>query len=82
MGDKGAKKSSTTTVRGTVRKLGLEGGLWALVTDAGESWELLDAPADLKVNGQRAEVELTRRGADATIGMVGNAGRVSRWSKL
>ena len=82
MAAKGDKKSSNTTIRGTVRKLGLEGGLWALVTDAGESWELLDAPAELKENGLRAEVELTKRGADATIGMVGNAGRVRGWSKL
>ena len=82
MSGKGDKGSSTTTVRGTVRKLGLEGGLWALVTEGGESWELLEAPAELKVNGLRAEVDLTRRGAEATIGMVGNAGRVQRWSKL
>lgn len=82
MGHKDTKKSAETTVRGTVRKLGLEGGLWALVTDAGETWELLEAPDALKENGLRAEVELTRRGADVTIGMVGNAGRVRRWSKL
>lgn len=77
----GGKKAEQTTVLGTVRKLGLEGGLWALVTDAGESWELLDAPADLKTNGLRAEVTLSRKNADATIGMVGNSGRVERWTK-
>ena len=74
--------SNDTVVRGTVRKLGLEGGLWALVTDAGESWELIDAPAALKENGLRAEVVLSSRGADATIGMVGHSGRVQRFSKL
>jgi hypothetical protein len=75
-------KDKTTTVQGTVRKLGLEGGLWALVTDGGEQWELLDAPDELKTNGLRAEVEVSRRGADVTIGMVGHAGTVKRWSKL
>lgn len=82
MGEKKSGEGSVTTVRGTVRKLGLEGGLWALVTDAGETWELLEAPAELKSNGLRAEVELSHRGADVTIGMVGKSGRVRRFSPL
>lgn len=74
--------SKTKTARGTVRQLGLEGGLWALVTDEGESIELLDAPAELKVNGARFEVELDASGADVTIGMVGSAGTVRSYRKL
>lgn len=69
-------------MRGTVRKLGLEGGLWALVTDEGDSIELIDAPAELLRDGLRAEVEGTRQGAEVTIGMVGDAVRVRSWRSL
>jgi len=61
---------------GTVRKLGLEGGVWALVTDSGETIELLGAPDALLVDGRRAEVELDATRADVTIGMTGASGRV------
>lgn len=67
--------------RGVVQKIGLEGGLLALVTDAGETFELLDPPSALHP-GVRAEVELDTRGADASIGMVGQAARVTRFEIL
>lgn len=70
------------TVRGTVRKLGLEGGVWAVVTDEGKSVELIDPPADLKQDGQRVEVEADRSGADVTVGMVGDAVRVRSFRKI
>lgn len=70
------------TLRGTVRKLGLEGGLWAVVTDEGQSVELIDPPADLKQDGQRVEIEADRSGADVTVGMVGDAVRVRSFRKL
>jgi hypothetical protein len=69
------------TKRGVVQKIGLEGGLLALVTDAGETFELLDPPAALRP-GVRAEVELDTRGADVSIGMVGQAARVTRFEIL
>ena len=43
-------------MQGTVRKLGLEGGLWALVTDDGLVVELIGAPDALCRDGQRAEI--------------------------
>lgn len=70
------------TLRGTVRKLGLEGGVWAVVTDEGKSVELIDPPAELQRDGQRVEIEADRSGADATIGMVGDAVRVRSFRKL
>ncbi|MCB9616693.1 MAG: hypothetical protein H6722_30015 [Sandaracinus sp.] len=69
-------------MRGTVRKLGLEGGLWALITDEGDSIELLDAPTELLKDGLRAEIEGEREGAEVTIGMVGDAVRVTKWRAL
>lgn len=68
--------------RGTVRKLGIEGGVWALVTDAGEAIELIDPPLELRQSGRRAEVEIDGQHADVTIGMVGAAGRVRSYSLL
>jgi hypothetical protein len=69
-------------VRGIVRKIGLEGGVWALVMDDGSVVELIDAPAELLVDGLRAEVEGTKKNADVTIGMVGNAIRVTRFKRI
>lgn len=70
------------TLRGTVRKLGLEGGLWAVVTEEGQSVELIDPPAELQKDGQRVEIEADRSGADVTVGMVGDAVRVKSFKKL
>ena len=67
---------------GTIRKLGLEGGLWALVTDDGKTVELIDAPEGLLQNGARARVEGTRDEAEVTVGMVGDAIRVTKWEIL
>ena len=69
-------------MRGVVRKIGLEGGVWALVTDDGTVVELVDAPAELLVDGLRAEVTGTKQGADVTIGMVGASMRVTRFKRL
>lgn len=68
--------TTVKTLRGTVRKLGLEGGLWALVTEAGSTIELVDAPAQLKRDGARAEVEAEEVPVEVSIGMVGPAVRV------
>jgi len=67
---------------GTIRKLGLEGGLWALITDDGRSIELVDPPAALKKDGQRAKIRGTRSGAEVTIGMVGDAMEVEGFELL
>jgi hypothetical protein len=70
-----------TTKTGTIQKIALEGGLLALVTDAGESFELLDPPSALRP-GVRATVELDTRGADVSIGMIGQAARVKKYEIL
>ena len=67
---------------GTVRKLGLEGGLWALVTDDGRSIELVDLPESLKRDGARARVTGDSSSAEVTIGMVGDAVRVRSFTLL
>ena len=67
---------------GTVRNLGLEGGLWALVTDDGRTIELIDAPPELTRDGVRASVNGEQRSAEITIGMVGDAMRVREYELL
>ena len=70
-------------MRGTIRKLGLEGGVWALVTDDGRSVELIDPPAGLCQNGARAEVVADEANRpDVTIGMLGDAVRVKSFKLL
>ena len=60
-------------VEGTIRKLGLEGGLWALMTDDGKTIELIDPPKALQQNGLRARIRGSRDEAEVSIGMVGDA---------
>jgi len=67
---------------GTIRRLGLEGGLWALQLDDGTMVELVDAPEGLRQHGARAEVEGDRSTAEVTVGMVGDAVRVRSFRLL
>lgn len=70
-------------MQGTIRKIGIEGGVWALVTDEGEQVELIDAPEDLKQNGARAEVVFDEQNrVDVSIGMLGHAARVKSFQIL
>jgi hypothetical protein len=69
-------------ITGTVRKLGLEGGLWALVTDDGRTVELIDAPPELCTDGMRAVVTGDRPGGDVTVGMTGDSVRVRSFREL
>lgn len=59
-------------VRGTIRRIGIEGGLLTLVTDEGRTVELVGPPNALR-EGMRVEVSGDRQGAEVTIGMVGDA---------
>ena len=71
--------STTLTVVGTIQKVGLEGGLLALITESGESYELLGATSDLKP-GMHVEAVLETRGADVSIGMIGKSARVKSFT--
>lgn len=71
--------STTITVVGTIQKVSLEGGLLALITETGESYELLGATSDLKP-GMRIEAVLETRGADVSIGMIGKSARVKSFT--
>jgi len=71
------------SITGTLRKIGIEGGVWALVTDEGQSVELIDPPEALKANGKRAEIEPDGdRPVEVSIGMMGRAVRVKSFTLL
>ena len=71
------------SITGTIRKIGIEGGVWALVTDEGQSVELIDPPAALRTDGTRAEIEPDGdRPVDVSIGMMGRAVRVRSFTLL
>ena len=68
-------------ITGTVRRMSLEGGLWVLVGDDGEQYHLKDAPAGLRRDGMRAEVD-GERPDGASIAMVGSILAVRSWRAL
>jgi hypothetical protein len=63
------------TFVGTIRKLGLEGGVWALIGDDGQQYHLVDAPAAIRKDGLRVEIEGEVAGG-ASIAMIGSMLRV------
>jgi hypothetical protein len=68
------------TITGTVRKLGIEGGLWALITDEGEQYHLVEAPEQLLEEGLRVEVK-GEVPQGASIAMVGSMLRVKSFRR-
>jgi hypothetical protein len=69
-------------MRGTVQKLGIEGGVWALLLDDGRTVELIDCPEGLRRPGARAEVDAAAERVEVSIGMVGDAVRVKAFRLL
>jgi hypothetical protein len=63
------------TVQGVVRKLGVEGGVWALLADDGRQFHLLDAPGAIKRDGLRVSVTGDEQ-RGASLAMVGSMLRV------
>lgn len=69
------------TFVGTIRKLGLEGGLWALIGDDGQQYHLVDAPAAIRKEGMRVEIkgEIPK---GASIAMIGSMLRVHTFKQV
>lgn len=66
--------------KGVIRKLGVSGGLWALIGDNGEQYHLVEAPASIKKEGIRVEVEGDTP-SGASIGMVGSMLKVTSFKE-
>ena len=69
------------TYVGTIRKLGIEGGLWALIGDDGQQYHLVEAPADIKKDGLRVKV-VGDEPKGASIAMIGSMLRVSSFTEI
>lgn len=58
-------------VTGVIERKGLGPGTWALVADSGETYELKDAPAELKKSKLKVKVEGQVRDDVMTFAMIG-----------
>ncbi len=58
-------------VTGVIERKGLGPGTWALVTDDGETYELKDAPAELKKSELKVTVEGQVRDDVMSFAMIG-----------
>jgi len=68
-------------VKGVIRKLGVEGGLWALIGENGVQYHLVSAPAEVRQDGLRVEVE-GHEPSGASIAMIGSMLEVRSFKKL
>ena len=59
------------SVKGVIERKGLGTGTWALVTESGETYELKDAPDELKKSDLKVKVEGQVRDDVMTIAMIG-----------
>jgi hypothetical protein len=68
------------TYVGTIRKLGVEGGVWALIGDDGQQYHLVDAPAAIRKDGMHVEIKgETAKGA--SIAMIGSMLRIRSFTE-
>ena len=59
------------TVKGEIERKGLGPGTWALVSEDGETYELKDAPSELKKAGLKGSVKGEVRKDVMTFAMIG-----------
>lgn len=64
---------------GTIKKNDLEGGFWELHADDGERYQLKGGGDDLRVEGQKVEVDGSVDKGAMGIGMTGPIFSVNSW---
>ncbi len=69
-------------VTGTVQRAKMGPGAWALVTDAGQSYELYKAPAELLKSGTKAQIQGQVRDDVMTVAMIGPVLEVNQFEVL
>lgn len=71
------------TVKGTIQRMGFGPGTWALVSEAGESYELYQGqPDDLHQAGLRVKVQGKIRDDVMTLAMIGPVLQVDSFEVL
>ncbi len=59
------------SVEGTIERKGFGPGTWALVAESGETYELKDAPSELRKSGLKVKVKGEVRKDVMTFAMIG-----------
>lgn len=72
----------SVNVTGVIERKGLGPGTWALVTDSGETYELKDAPSELKKADLKVKVEGQVRDDVMTFAMIGPVLEVKSYKVL
>jgi hypothetical protein len=70
------------TVIGGIERRGFGTGAWALVSDDGTTYELLDCPRDLRQVGLKVKVQGTLNDDVMTLAMIGKVLNVSSFEIL
>ncbi len=70
------------SITGRVERKELGGGAWALVSDEGKTYELMNPPADLTAAKGKVKVTGNIRGDVMTIAMIGPVFEVIDFEKL
>ena len=70
------------TVKGEIERKGLGPGTWALVGQDGETYELKDAPSELKKAGLKVSVKGEVRKDVITFAMIGPVLEVQSFEEL
>ena len=70
------------TVKGEIERKGLGPGTWALVSEDGETYELKDAPSELKKEGLKVSVKGEVRKDVMTFAMIGPVLEVQSFEAL
>ena len=70
------------TVKGVIERQGIGPGTWALVGEDGETYELKDAPSELKKEGLKVSVKGLVRKDIMTFAMIGPVLEVQSFEAL
>ncbi|MDQ7824114.1 MAG: DUF5818 domain-containing protein [Candidatus Eremiobacteraeota bacterium] len=70
------------TIKGKIEKSELEGGIWVLVTDKGEQYQLDGGDRELYIQGRKVSVTGTEQRDMMGIGMMGPLFKVKKYEIL
>ena len=70
------------TVTGTIEKKGFGFGVWALVTEDGNTYELKDPPAELEQSDLKVKIKGQIREDVMTMAMIGPVLEIKSWEIL
>lgn len=68
-------------VEATIHKAGIAGGVWQLKTSDGRTFQIVDPPSGLTVDGLKVDATLELARDVMGIGMTAPNVRVTKWSK-